>query len=197
MPIFAKVLLFFSVPVILFSVLALPSLRKSKPKPTGDAWMSLASGGVTFEAQEGTRVEDPLTTGIEQLEERWAMGFPKRDTHAAFFFAGDRKNGFQAYLFVGPTATLKPMFDEANTYYRDNVMIERDATKQWKLLDGTAVSVESARYLPGPLTGNDATMLLASATKGDRMLLVNAGGPTSSFDVEQLKTFLATLRLGD
>jgi hypothetical protein len=74
-------------------------------------------------------------------------------------------------------------------------MIERAASEHWTSKDGADVRVERARYLPGPLAGDDSTLLLAWATQGERTLLVNAGGATETFPLDAIRALVSQLRV--
>lgn len=194
MPFFAKVLLFFSVPALLFAVLAIPALRDQPRAPGADAWRPLATAERRVAAPPGWRVVDPLTTETARLDERWAMGWPARGRvrAAAFFAPGD---AVQVTVFLGPRAELEPLALESDGYYLENVMIERAPGERWRTRDDVEMRVERARYLPGPLAGDDSTLLLAWATSGERTLLVNAGGATEGFPLEAIRGLVSQLRV--
>ena len=194
MPIITKVLLFFSIPVLLLSMLAIPSLRKGKHRQPGDAWRPLAEAGVRYATPEGWRKVDPLTTTTAGIDTRWSMEWPARgDVSAASFFPA--ANGAQITVFAGPRKVLEPLALESNSYYRGNVMIERLPSETWTTRDGVALNVERARYIPGPLAGTDSLMLLAYGGRGDVFLVVNAGGSSAALSPDAVRELLAGLTL--
>lgn len=193
MPVFTKVLCFCLVPAVLLAVLAVPSMRGGKEK-RGDAWGPLTEADVAYQVPRGWKVEDPLSATTEGLDARWSMDWPDRRTvHAATFFHAD---GAQVTVFVGKKAKLEPLAVDANAYYQGNVMIERFPTETWATKDGVELQVETARYVPGPLAGSATTMLLAWGGRGQRFVLVNAGGEGDSLSLPAVRDLLQRLTLG-
>jgi hypothetical protein len=194
MPFFAKVLLFFSVPALMFALLAVPSLRKEDTPKDDDSWRPLAAAGLEAMVPAGWRRVDPLTRSTPVPDERWRMGWPNRNTvHAALFAAA--LDSAQLTVFVGPSAELLQLVTECEDYYANSVMIEREPKKELEAQSGLKFRIERARYLPGPLSGEDSTRVLAWATVGERTILVNGGGPTATLSRSALETFLHGLSL--
>ncbi|MEM7311094.1 MAG: hypothetical protein AAF682_30770 [Planctomycetota bacterium] len=193
MPLFTKALLFFSVPVILFSLFATPALKKNEKAPTGDAWLPLAAGGVGLVVPSEYRLQDPLTTDTEQLAHRWAMSWPDKEiVHGAHVRAG---NDFQVFVFAGPSALLDPIVQEARGYYRESRMVERDEPHEWTTPDGLVFRVDKVRYLPGVLSGDDTSLVLASARHQDLTVVLNAGGPSERMPLGALESLVSGLTL--
>jgi len=192
MPFFSKVLLFFSVPAILFALLAVPSLKGEKAPQDGNAWLPLQSFEVETVAPLGWRTVDPLRTTTELADERWTMQWPDRKGIAGAVFLA-RDSAAQLLVFAGPKDELMPVIESCADYYRDSVMIERAPSSSAIGAGGLQFQVERARYLPGPLSGDDSTRLLAWTTKGDLAVLVNGGGKTALLTPGAVGTFLARL----
>ena len=194
MPFFAKVLLFFSVPALLFAVLAAPSLRPSKPQAGADAWHPLATAGLRCAGPQSWRRIDPLSTSTPLPSDRWMMGWPTRGAVSAAAFVAPLDNA-QLTVFVGPSEQLMKLVEDCEGYYKNSVMIERDPALHLASTGGLDFQVECARYLPGPLAGEDSTRLLAWATRGKQTILVNGGGPTATLSKSEIHTFLRGMAL--
>ena len=193
---FTKILLFFSVPALILSLLAVPSLRHGDKAPRGDAWLALADAGVEYLAPLGWRVVDPLTTSEASADSLWSMATPPlATTHAARL--EDLRTGTTVLLYAGEREALTSMALASDSYYLDSVMVERAPTERWSTVDRTELQVERAWYKAGSLNGSDATMLLAWGARGARAVVVNAGGPSASFDAAAVEDLLRNLRLSD
>jgi hypothetical protein len=194
MPFFAKVLLFFSVPALMFAVLAVPSLKRSEPQADADAWHPLASAGLRCAGPQAWRRIDPLGASTPLPADRWMMGWPGRERVSAAAFVAPL-DAAQITVFVGPSDELLALVEDCEDYYKNSVMIERDPTLHLQSTGGLDFQVERARYLPGPLVGEDSTRLLAWATRGEQTILVNGGGPTAKLSKNEIHTFLRGIAL--
>ncbi len=199
MPLVTKLLLFCSVPALLLGLLAIPSMRSKRPRGAqpGEAWASLEAAGVSYSLPAGWRVDDPLHTGTRGLETRWSMAWPPKSVHAAAFFppvqAG--QGAAQLTVFAGARAELEKIALDASAYYRGNRLIERSASTTWKSADGLELAVEQAHTRPGSLGGGNTHFFLAFGARGERCVLVNAGGTSAALTAETVQRFLAGLSI--
>ena len=202
MPMFTKLLCFMLVPVILLSLLAMPSLNgEDEPTegadaaPSADSWRVFRAEGASFVTPAGFQLTDPFTTGTPHHEQYWSMSWPAKSTSVAHVAAP--AGNFQVFLHRGDARSLGAIAGEALGYYDGNVMVELEPVRVWKTADGTPVEWRLVRYRPGLVASKDSTYLLGHGARGDRGFLVNAGGHTAAFDLDVVRALVESVRLGD
>ncbi len=194
MNIFLKLLLFCSVPAILLSIFAVPSLKPSKGRAKGEAWAAFQADGASYLVPKGFQATDPFTTGTDHFPKRWSMAWPSKTTRVAYL--ADAKKVFQIFLVLGERSELEPLLAESRVCYKNNVMVKIDEPQTWTTQDGVTVRWQKLHYLPGLIAGDDDTYVLGYAELGDRIFVVNAGGLTKDFDLSTVRDVVSTLTVG-
>jgi ankyrin repeat protein len=99
----------------------------------------------------------------------------------------------QAFLILGNAADWKLSVADQIDELEAHPLVERGAPREVRMRDGTRLSLRSYRMLPGLIGGNDVTYLLGSAEFENRLLVVDAGGATRTFDEGAILAVLASL----
>lgn len=193
MSLMGKALLFCLIPGILFCLFATPPGNSKESH--GEPWGRFMDRGTAYVAPPGLEVHDPFTTGIRAGTKRWPMDWPARETTRMAYFRSERGT-FQIFLVLGPRSELEPILERAQAAYEDSPQAERDGPHDFRTKDGVEVVYDSLYTLPGPHAGDGDTVLLGYGVRGERILLVNAGGVRQDFDVSAVRDLVASIQIG-
>lgn len=171
-------------------------LERSSP-PAGGVAPRGAFAQAGIEPPEGWVLADPFTDRTPYWPGRTRL----RTTHdptgtRRALLRSPLEAQSQAFLILGDSAhwgaALAKQLDELDGH----PLVQPRRRGETRTKDGVAISFRVYRMLPGLIAGEDLTYLLGSASIGERVFVVDAGGVSESFDPEVVLNSLGSLDLG-
>ena len=160
----------------------------------GRPYAKFATDGVSFGVPAGWQATDPFTSATRYWSHLWYHDSPSYQTQVALLKSSQSK-GHQFMLLRGKASELEPKVIKHMRKYDQHPLVEQVLRDQVTTADGVAVDVLIARMEPGLLAGKDVTYVLGFAPAGSRYFVLNGGGLTTGFDVEDYRAVIRSLKV--
>jgi len=159
--------------------------------PSRGTWAKFVSEGRGFTAPASWTVTDPIA-GTQPANERgWCRDLPATSVAAARVSAPQGTT--TALVLHGPTADLGRFVESCFSTRRTDLEVKFDETFRTTTAGGAQVVVQLGHREPVTKGEPPITWLLGQATRGDRMLVVDAGGVTTTFDRPAVMTLIGSV----
>lgn len=154
-------------------------------------WAKFAAEGRGLTAPPSWTVTDPIAGKQEPNENGWCRGLPATSIAAARVTAPQRTT--TAVALGGPASELTRFVESCFAERRADLLVKFDETFRTTTAGGAQVVVQLGHREP-PRSGEPPIVwLLGQATRGDRMLVVDAGGPADRFDRPGVMTLIGSV----
>jgi len=159
--------------------------------PDALKWDSFGDMGGAVILPAGWTGYDPFTTHLPYVGRTWFHESPSRTCRMMLAHSGSGR--FEVFLTHGPADELDALIETVRRRYddRDGARIE---TRTLKTADGVEVTLDVAT-IGNASPGEPLTYVLGFGAREDERFVLNAGGPTSSFDLADVTSLVSSLRL--
>lgn len=170
-----------------FLVAGLPNYPGVEHAQRAPRWASFGESGGSVIVPEGWQRFDPFTSATPWFAQTWFHELPPRTCRTTLLRSPDRR--FEVFLIVGRSGDLVGLIERARTRYDDRTGARVDELPPLSTADGLTVTLDRATV------AGVGTALLGIGERGDDLFVLNAGGPTESFELETVRHLIRQLRL--
>ncbi|MBK7974056.1 MAG: hypothetical protein IPK07_12535 [Deltaproteobacteria bacterium] len=159
--------------------------------PSRGTWARFVAEGRGFTAPPSWTVTDPIAGKQEPNERGWCRALPAASTAAARVTAPQGTTS--ALVLHGPSSELGRFVESCFAARRADLEVKFDETFRTTTAGGAQVVVQVGHREPTNKGEPPTTWLLGQASRGDRMLVVDAGGVATSFDRPAVMTLIGSV----
>lgn len=154
-------------------------------------WAKFAAEGRAFTAPPSWAVTDPIAGKQEPNERGWCRALPATSIAAARASAPQATT--TALVLHGPSSDLGRFVESCFSERRADLEVKFDETFRTTTAGGAQVVVQLGHREPSRSGEAPTVWLLGQATRGDRMLVVDAGGVATTFDRPGVMTLIGSV----
>lgn len=154
-------------------------------------WALFAAEGRGFTAPPSWTVTDPIAGKQEPNERGWCRALPATSVAAARVSAPQVTT--TALVMHGPSSDLGRFVESCFAERRADLQVKFDDTFRTTTAGGAQVVVQLGHREPARSGEPPTLWLLGQATRGDRMLVVDAGGAANVFDRPAVMTLIGSV----